>query len=877
MASFTDNPQLLANFNPYVEQLPVDAMREVGMYKQAKYDEGVQKIQTTIDNIAGLDIAKDADKGYLQSKLNELGNNLKTVAAGDFSNFQLVNSTAGMANQIAKDATIQNAVSSTAWYKKQAADMETAIKEGKASQANIYDFTNKANSWLSSDKVGESFRDRYTPYRDIKKTAMEAIKALHPKISAYDIPFEIVKGKVNTKKIADAMQRHKIEGIDEAQIQQAISASFTPEDHNQMYIDAKYQFKDIGKDQLVKKATDEYIANKKVATLDLEYLLSQKQIVTDPTKLEQIDAQISKYNKRLGLDGETSELDEQLADNLENVDKDPDKVKYNIYKDGFIKEFANGFSWKNQEMQWVANPLKDQQNWVAEMKHKQEVENRLRYEFKVNTGLKQQEIQLKAEENALKKIELYGDPSIDAWTNLGNPTDNELRGKELFSGHVDSVSSNIEAGKNQLRQRYSDGQINAMLLDWEQAQGVPSKATKVPAGAVELIKNIAKDNNYLRSLKAFETNTRAAAEKEAGVDKIIQSSLQGKTGIKFHYKGQQVGLSPREVVEVTLAETPVQVKDNYGHSKTVKLIDTSKLNSKQLKYVEGVYGKSSLGVYKNGQLVPSGQTGGPVFSIENRTKLDQMTRPHIGAANTIRGAYNTSEEIYKKKLGTVANTFVPRIKAVAGTKDGSITPIVSDRLSQLLTAANIKGIAGDENFDLSKASEMLLDKNNKDTRVFVKQDGDNYEIQLTSLTDIGNRQVLKVSKNDVYRYLGPQYINDRTEASSRMTIGKGNTNLTGNPLHSVMQKQFGNFPGVKRLQITADLNQDLSNPDLYTPVINIKKKDGKYASFELSGNNKSGRVGYDQGITNLDALTDDVILKKLKQEYPNYDFSKLDY
>ena len=103
MASFTDNPQLLTNFNPYVQQLPVDAMREVGMYKQAKYDEGVQKIQTAIDNVAGLDVIRDVDKGYLQSKLNELGNNLKTVAAGDFSNFQLVNSTAGMANAIAKD------------------------------------------------------------------------------------------------------------------------------------------------------------------------------------------------------------------------------------------------------------------------------------------------------------------------------------------------------------------------------------------------------------------------------------------------------------------------------------------------------------------------------------------------------------------------------------------------------------------------------------------------------------------------------------------------------------------------------------------------------------------------------------------------------
>jgi hypothetical protein len=877
MASFTDNPQLLSNFNPYVQQLPVDAMREVGMYKQAKYDEGVQRIQTSIDNVAGLDIYKDSDKGYLQSKLNQLGNDLKTVAAGDFSNFQLVNSTAGMANQLAKDENVQNAVSSTAWYKKQSADMETAIKEGKASQANIYDFTNKANKWLGSNEVGESFRERYTPYRDIKKTAMEAIKALHPKLSGYDIPFEVINGKVNTKKIADAMQRYKIEGIDENQIKQAISASFTPEDNNQMYLDAKYQFKGIDTDQLISKATTEYNSNKKVATLDLEYLRSQKQIVTDPTKLEQLDSQISAYEKLLGIDGKAGELDEQYAENIKDANEDPDKVKYNIYKDGFVKEFANGFSWKNQEMQYVTNPLRAQQNFVAEMKQKQEVENRQRYEFGVNTGLKQQELQLKAEENALKKIELYGDPSMDAWTNIGNETDNELRAIELFTGHTDSVNNNIESSKSQLRQRYTDGQINTMLLDWENSQGVASKATKVPAGAVELIKNIAKDNNYLRSLKTFEDKTRLASEKEAGVDKIIQSSLQGKTGIKFNYKGEQLGLTPREIVEVTLAETPVQVRDNYGHTVTRKLINTAKLNSKQLKYVEGIYGKSSLGVYKNGELVPSGQAGNPIFSIENRTKLDQITRPHIGAANIIRGAYNKSEEIYKQKLGKVANTFVPRIKAVAGTKDGSITPVVSDRLSQLLTAINIKGIGADENFDLSKASEMLLDKNNKDTRVFVKQDGDNYEVQISSLTDLANRQVLKVSKNDVYRYLGPQYINDRTEASTRMTIGKGNTNLTGNPLHSVMQKQFGNFPGIKKLQITADLNQDLSNPDLYTPIINIKKKDGSYASFELSGNDKAGRVGYDQGLTNLDALTDDVILKKLKQEYPNYDFSKLDY
>ena len=92
MASWTDR---IPTFNPYVEQQPVDAMLKVGMYKQQKYEEGVQRIQTSIDNIAGLDIAAGLDKKYLQSKLDSLGNNLNFVAGGDFSNFQLVNSVNG--------------------------------------------------------------------------------------------------------------------------------------------------------------------------------------------------------------------------------------------------------------------------------------------------------------------------------------------------------------------------------------------------------------------------------------------------------------------------------------------------------------------------------------------------------------------------------------------------------------------------------------------------------------------------------------------------------------------------------------------------------------------------------------------------------------
>ena len=64
MASYTD---AITQFNPYVSTLPVDAMVKVGMQKQAQYEQGVQKIQQSIDNVAGMDVYKDLHKNYLQT------------------------------------------------------------------------------------------------------------------------------------------------------------------------------------------------------------------------------------------------------------------------------------------------------------------------------------------------------------------------------------------------------------------------------------------------------------------------------------------------------------------------------------------------------------------------------------------------------------------------------------------------------------------------------------------------------------------------------------------------------------------------------------------------------------------------------------------
>lgn len=188
MASYTD---IIPKFNPYIQQLPIEAMVQVGMEKQKRYDEGIQKLQTYIDTVAGLEVMRPQDKAYLQSRLNDLGNNLKTVAAGDFSNFQLVNSVGGMIGQIGKDKFVQAAVQSTAWDKQQRALMEEDRKKGTLSPDNETNYNKKLRAYYESgikDELGNpiKFSGSYVPFFDIFKFAKETFDAVKPDGMTWD-------------------------------------------------------------------------------------------------------------------------------------------------------------------------------------------------------------------------------------------------------------------------------------------------------------------------------------------------------------------------------------------------------------------------------------------------------------------------------------------------------------------------------------------------------------------------------------------------------------------------------------------------------------------------------------------------------------------
>lgn len=851
MASFTDS---ITQYNPYVSQLPVEAMAKVGMQKQAQYDAGVQKIQNQIDNVAGMDIANDADKAYLQSKLDELGSRLKTVAAGDFSNQQLVNSVGGMAKQISKDETIQNAVSSTAIYKKGMSEIDEARKKGTSKASNVWDFTSKAEEWLNSKKPGQKFNARYTPFtEDYNKKALEAVKGLHAKMQDLDIPYLIQDGQINYSRLAEVMQNKKITEVTSGQIQDAIAAVLNENDYNQMSLDARYRFRGVDSGKLQEVATNDYVSQKKFAVGELEKLFEQRKMnIGDPIKNEQIEKRIKEYQDMLGdpYEDVKGSLDIELQRNLEEATNDPDGVKTRLYKDAFMKQFGNAFKWKEETVKYVDSPFEKVKQWKADnvfrwTKFGEDKRNADRdYDLKV----KSYEETKRA--NDLKYIEMYGDQGLTDWTTLGNETDKAETAAKTYSDLIDSNAVKQEGIKQRMIDSgYTDAQANKFIKDWN----TDPKNYTGPDKFVGLLKEYAKVGNLNEALKQKSDKIMADATAKVlkGDEYRDVRALMGKT-VRLP---QVVNEGGQVVTKYTEVNGSQLIKDVQAGKVNVR-IDKAPAGQVYIDY------KDANGNAKS-------------FST---SKTSLRLYPEMSTLVKYFDKYGKDvQKEYGDQIAPLVAEYIPRIKGVPGNKDGGVTPTVALNLSALLTSADYQDIAADENTNLATASSYLTTENIKNSKVFVHNyGGNNYEIWIKNEKSPNVIQKLKVPREKIDRVFGKGYTNNFSDEAMRLDIGRGNTNINANPYQSTLQTKFGDMPDIQRMDVTADLDEDPSAPGTFVPMINVKGKNGRYTTFPISGKNKMQRLGYEQGITQINGLNDDSLLALLKENYPNFDFSTLD-
>jgi hypothetical protein len=347
MASYTDS---IPTFNPYVQTIPVDEMIKVGMYKQQKYDEGIQKIQTNIDNIAGLDVVRDVDKAYLQSKLNQLGNNLATVAGGDFSNFQLVNSVNGMTNQIAKDPNVLNAISSAKTYRKGLEDMAAANKEGKGAASHDWLFKTDANEWLNNQDIKKTFTGGYKQYSNYQKNAQEVIKGLIKNETGRDVAFEYDK---NGKMIVlDAMTRTEIAGITPERIQSALMVGLSPNDWQSMQIDGRYNYSNASPEQFVSDVNKSYETDYNKYKAKRDEIAGAIDTATTIEVKQRLQKDLDAYDKELS----------RISTEYGNVTKtfaqgDVESAKARLHSTKWINNFSQTFASQSVKQTYESSPF----------------------------------------------------------------------------------------------------------------------------------------------------------------------------------------------------------------------------------------------------------------------------------------------------------------------------------------------------------------------------------------------------------------------------------------------------------------------------------------------------------------------------------------
>lgn len=595
MASFTDK---IPTFNPYVEQQPVDAMLKVGVYKQQKYEDGIKKIQNSIDNVAGLDIANPVQQKYLQSKLNSLGNNLTLLAAGDFSDFSLVNSVNGMTKQIVKDQDIQNAVSSTAKLRAGYRKREELAKKGLTDKNNDDYYDQFAQEYVNSKDLKATFKSEYIPYTNIVKKLQQAL---------------VNAGESST--IAEQL------------------FVTDPNTGKPMIIDGHYRYADA-------KTIDKLVTNRPAVLAAIENVMNEGDVkqqlgidgwatyrnteattLLEPLKvqyddersrLEQQSLEVSAMLNSTNLSDEQKELYVKTASEIEakllkndnmflslsqQAENNPEEFKQSYYTQEFKQRLMNQFIKESKSQTTGTNEALQQQNWRQTFAFNEKVEN---------NKIAYQNAQLALSSSANQRewlkfnAEYEQDPVTGNWNKKPEPgkpgSTTYSANKPIFSGATsgDKVSAvnivqddinTLSNAKNKLAfslyaditrasnddPNVSDEAIYNKVKQYAKKLGVTPEAfldrwalnikNKYDETGLTPPPNLEDDfNNYMNTASILNNKKNqyeqalVSANKEAGVDTSYKKLTDGKTTFNINSEGINLILEPKDVLGLNQQE-----------------------------------------------------------------------------------------------------------------------------------------------------------------------------------------------------------------------------------------------------------------------------------------------------------------------------------
>ena len=861
MSSWTDK---IPQFNPYVQQLPVEAMVKVGMAKQQQYEEGVQKIQTSIDNVAGLDVARDVDKQYLQSKLDALGNNLKTVAAGDFSNFQLVNSVSGMAKQISKDENVINAVSDTSKYKKEVAYKEQLKKEGKTSPNRDFDFNRDSGKWLNSKEIGDRFNAGYVEHTDVNKKVLDIIDKLHPGGFTKDIINPLKNdGSINYKLIADVMHRQGAKEVTEEQLKVAVNSMLDTKDLDELASQGRYNYQSYTPEDLKEAATRSYDVTKKDYTQKLTTLQQQLLTTSDLGQQEDINNSIAFYKDQLGDEKENiaSSLDAKLSATLENIVTNPDGARGFLYTTNYLSQIGNGFKYREVVDEVLSNPaadykLKVQNLELDQIKESNEQAYRKAQLEGEDIKIGQEERKIKIEEDKNKPgggsaitFKGSGDPTIDNLDSLKNA--NEYLGE--LSSQNDGILSTLANQASSATVKASPRDILKNIQDYKNGKykGPLDMDTKENFDAYIRNSSIIANQTELRNKKEDEAYRELTGDKGTLNNSLSkQLSVHGGLSVKSK-NGVSYNFTPREIYDFLRKE---KSEIGGGQAPWTKIkIDVETLSPREKLLYASFKNRYNVATYADEKTTGNKTIDAYIGGMQN--VVGKNARIHMDVTQKVAekmapytGGFGTDQASVRFKDNTDKGNFISDLTNIAD--------------------ADLQMKTGETNYKPANVMSTLTKKNAENVDFNLKRKGNQYYVQVVDKDNQDDVQMVPVTADFVVNNpsLGQNYINKNLDLSETFLRNGKTTNIFKDYKHAYYSTGNigGTLPDGNRtvtVPIAADLN---------------RKGTGIYPTFRLQ--TKAGELNLENPYpidvsefenNYLPSLNNDKIIKLFKTQYPN--------
>ena len=278
-------------------------------YKQGKYDENREKLQSALDKYSMLDVVKNEDENYLVDRLQKVEEITNRYTHMDLSSDALTQSLVRNMGQVIDD-NVKNAVLSSKIYRNEQSSWKKLQEDDPDKYARQnYEFAQqRAQGWLADGKAGSKYNGgggviEFVDVNEIIKDGMKDLK------DVYGLEQVQLEAGASGTMFRDVVTR---EIAHPTRVRQALESLLGPKEMQQLQIDAWGQYKDVPGETVINSVRERQ--NYKVDTYanqvsKLENVLTLDNLTPEQKQKYESDLEIAKSNLQSVKENPTGGID----------------------------------------------------------------------------------------------------------------------------------------------------------------------------------------------------------------------------------------------------------------------------------------------------------------------------------------------------------------------------------------------------------------------------------------------------------------------------------------------------------------------------------------------------------------------------------------